>query len=49
MNILATWHYRSAHGLPRAVSGLNYALPLRVDLGAPGGLDLAILKTPSSI
>jgi hypothetical protein len=49
MNIRATRHYRSAHGLMRTVSGVNYAWPAKVDLGWPGGLDQAILKAPSRI
>ena len=51
MNIRATRHYRSAHGLMKAVSGVNYAWPAKVDLGwlsamakryASGSLDPAL-------
>jgi hypothetical protein len=39
MNIFATPHYRSVHGLMTAVSGLNYALTAKVYLGWPEGVD----------
>jgi hypothetical protein len=39
MNIFAMRHYRSVHGMMRAVSGWNYALLAKVYLGWPGGLD----------
>jgi hypothetical protein len=49
MDIFATWHYRSAHGLMKAVSGLIYAWPAKVYLGWPGGLAEAIFKAPSRV
>jgi hypothetical protein len=30
MNIFATRHYRSAHGLMRVVCGLNYRMPAKI-------------------
>jgi hypothetical protein len=49
MNIFALRHYRSAYGLMRAVSSLNFGLPAKIYLRWPGGLDYTILRAPNSI